>query len=90
LPTVCLGWLWIVILLIFASWVAGIIGMNHQHLASLVFIVPLPYILYFIWNSIAKFCSPLVVVFEAQSQGIRLVIFLLQYFCPLAVWAKCP
>jgi hypothetical protein len=32
----CPGWFWITILLIFASWVARIIGMNHQGLAGYV------------------------------------------------------
>jgi hypothetical protein len=33
--TICLGWLWTVILLISASWVARITGVSHQHLAFL-------------------------------------------------------
>jgi hypothetical protein len=33
LQTICLGWLLTMILLIFASWVARIIGMSHQCLA---------------------------------------------------------
>jgi hypothetical protein len=33
--TIFLGWLWTLILLIFASWVARIIGVSHWHLACL-------------------------------------------------------
>jgi hypothetical protein len=36
-----LGWLRTTILLISASWVAGITGVSHQRLACLVFIVAL-------------------------------------------------
>jgi hypothetical protein len=32
--TICQGWLWTVILLIFASWVARIIGVSYQHPAT--------------------------------------------------------
>jgi uncharacterized membrane protein YcfT len=32
LHTVCLGWLWTMILLISAFWVARITGMSHLHL----------------------------------------------------------
>jgi hypothetical protein len=34
LQTICLGWLWTVILLISTSWVARIIGVSHQHVAA--------------------------------------------------------
>jgi hypothetical protein len=37
LQTICLGWLWTVMLLISASWVPRITGMSHQHLANLDF-----------------------------------------------------
>jgi hypothetical protein len=33
LRTICLGWPWTVILLIYASWVARITGVSHQYLA---------------------------------------------------------
>jgi hypothetical protein len=36
--TVCLGWLWTVILLISASWVARITGVSHQHLAYFIYL----------------------------------------------------
>jgi hypothetical protein len=32
--SICPGWLWTVILLISASWVATITGMSHRHLAE--------------------------------------------------------
>jgi hypothetical protein len=37
LPTIWLGWLWILILLISASQVARITGMSYQHLLRKVF-----------------------------------------------------
>jgi hypothetical protein len=36
--TICLGWIWTMILLIAASWVARITGMNHWHLAWINFL----------------------------------------------------
>jgi hypothetical protein len=34
--TICLGWLWTMIFLISASWVARITGVSHQHLANIL------------------------------------------------------
>jgi hypothetical protein len=42
LPTICLGWLWASILLIFAFWVARIIGMCHRY----------PAVLFYFWDRI--------------------------------------
>jgi hypothetical protein len=47
LGTICLGWLWTVILLISASWVARITGINHQRLA-----------LMWLVESLRVFCAP--------------------------------
>jgi hypothetical protein len=38
--TICLGWLWTVILLLSASWVARITGVSHQHPAGTGFDSP--------------------------------------------------
>jgi hypothetical protein len=35
--TICLAWLWTMILLVSASWVAGITGVSHQNLAKVGF-----------------------------------------------------
>jgi hypothetical protein len=35
--TICLGWPWTTILLISASWIARITGINHRHLARIFF-----------------------------------------------------
>jgi hypothetical protein len=45
--TICLGWLWHVILLISASWVARITGVSHQY----------PVTLYFLSHTHSLFCS---------------------------------
>jgi hypothetical protein len=42
--TICLGWPWVVILLISASQVARITGVSHQHLSVHVFLMKL-----FLW-----------------------------------------
>jgi hypothetical protein len=34
LTTICPGWLWIAILLVSASWVAGIVAVSRRHLAQ--------------------------------------------------------
>jgi hypothetical protein len=39
LGTICLGWLWIAILLISASWVAKITGVSHQHLVIFLLLI---------------------------------------------------
>jgi hypothetical protein len=39
LRTICQGWLWTVILLFSASWVARNIGVGHQHLAGFLKVV---------------------------------------------------
>jgi hypothetical protein len=36
--TICSGWLWTMILLISASWVARITGLSHWHLAGYTFL----------------------------------------------------
>jgi hypothetical protein len=38
-PAICPGWLWSVILLITASWVAMITALSHQHSSVFVFIL---------------------------------------------------
>jgi hypothetical protein len=43
LQTICLGWLWVVILVICVSWVARFIGMSHQVPSGLVLILILIY-----------------------------------------------
>jgi hypothetical protein len=41
--TICPGWLWTVVLLISASWVARITGVRHQHPAIIDFLLPQSY-----------------------------------------------
>jgi hypothetical protein len=45
LQTICLGWLWTVSLLIYASWVARITGVSHWH-----FLILLKFVIVWILN----------------------------------------
>jgi hypothetical protein len=38
-PTICLWWLWTLMLLISASWVVRITGVSHQHLVEIYFLM---------------------------------------------------
>jgi hypothetical protein len=93
---ICLGWLWTTILLISASWVARITGMNHQHLAT----VPLLsltrwaflYKFYFFMRRIWLIKMSKNVLFHKAHSGMDLLKVIIKYVLKLeqSVWKDRP